>query len=256
MLDAHAPQKPIEDWKDFLYHIFFVAIGLLLAISLEQFVIYVNHRIQVAETRSALAKEREINIRHFAIQSEENDRVIPILQKNLEVLNFLHLHPGAPKSQWPGELRWGGLYPDYDDAAWQTASTGPVFQYMPPVEVRRLNFIYTKLHELNAESEAELKLKYQVYSTFSGQTDAATLSPQSVDKQLALCSELLEAYAFASRTQHTINRFNPDFAPVPKFTANNIFGNLGVTPDERKVITDERTRMYEKDNLNSNTPEQ
>ena len=256
MLDAHAPQKPIEDWKDFLYHIFFVAIGLLLAISLEQLVIYVNHRIQVAETRSALAKEREINIRHFAIQSEENDRVIPILQKNLEVLNFLHLHPGAPKSQWPGELRWGGLYPDYDDAAWQTASTGPVFQYMPPVEVRRLNFIYTKLHELNAESEAELKLKYQVYSTFSGQTDAATLSPQSVDKQLALCSELLEAYAFASRTQHTINRFNPDFAPVPKFTANNIFGNLAVTPEERKVVTDERRRMYEKDELDSSTPEQ
>ena len=127
---------------------------------------------------------------------------------------------------------------------------------MPPIEVRRLTFIYTKLHELNAESDAELKLKYQIYSTFNGQADAATLPPQIVDKQIELCTQLLQAYAYASRTQHTINRFNADFAPAPKFTANNIFGNLAVTPEERKVVTDERRRMYEKDELDSSTPEQ
>jgi hypothetical protein len=40
MLDVHAPHETIHTWKDFAIHIAAIAVGLLLAIGLEQTVEY------------------------------------------------------------------------------------------------------------------------------------------------------------------------------------------------------------------------
>ncbi len=251
MHDAQAPQRPIEDWKDFLYHIFYVSLGLLLAIGLEQAVVYANRTIQIAELRSALAEERAINIQHFAVESEEIDRVVPILKKNLGVLLYLRNHPSLPESKWPAQLQWAAIYPTYNDTAWKTASTSYVFQYMPPVELRRLNYLYGKLQALNDTSNDEMKLKFKIYSTLSEEPDSGHLTPAIVEKQIDLCERLIESYALASRAQYTLHSFNPDFTPIPRSNPAAIFTGLSISPAEKSLLTQERDRMYAKDELDN-----
>lgn len=46
MLDVHAPHQVVHTWKDFLIHIAAIALGLLMAIGLEQVVEYAHHQHQ------------------------------------------------------------------------------------------------------------------------------------------------------------------------------------------------------------------
>jgi hypothetical protein len=46
MHEVHAPHRSIHSWKDFLIHIAAIALGLLMALCLEQIVEYVHHRHQ------------------------------------------------------------------------------------------------------------------------------------------------------------------------------------------------------------------
>jgi hypothetical protein len=46
VLEAHAPHEPIHSWKGFLIHIASIAIGLLLALGLEQTVEALHHAHQ------------------------------------------------------------------------------------------------------------------------------------------------------------------------------------------------------------------
>jgi hypothetical protein len=49
VLEPHAPHEPIHNWKGFLIHIVAIAIGLLLALGLEQTVEAVHHAHQRAD---------------------------------------------------------------------------------------------------------------------------------------------------------------------------------------------------------------
>jgi len=42
MLDVHAPHQTVHTWKDFLIHVAAIAIGLLLALALENLAEYVH----------------------------------------------------------------------------------------------------------------------------------------------------------------------------------------------------------------------
>ena len=56
MLDVHAPHQSTHTWTDFFIHVGTIAVGLLLAIGLEQTVELFHHRHEVAETRRALSQ--------------------------------------------------------------------------------------------------------------------------------------------------------------------------------------------------------
>ena len=52
MLDVQAPHGRIHGWRDFLIHIVAIAIGLLLALGLEQIVQYTHERRELSVARS------------------------------------------------------------------------------------------------------------------------------------------------------------------------------------------------------------
>src|SRR5487761_2568802 len=93
MIEVHAPHESVHTWKDVLIHIGIITVGLLLAIGLEQGVEYFHHRHQVSETREALKAEREVNIHYYASETEEIQRMIPLLRMNLAVYQYLRKHP-------------------------------------------------------------------------------------------------------------------------------------------------------------------
>ncbi len=70
MLEVHPPHEPIHSWNGFLIHIAAIAIGLLLALGLEQTVEAVHHARQRAEIedqiRSVLNADLEINAGNFS----------------------------------------------------------------------------------------------------------------------------------------------------------------------------------------------
>jgi hypothetical protein len=70
MLEVHPPHEPIHTWKGFLIHIVAIAIGLLLALALEQTVEAVHHAHQREEIeeqiRSVLNADLKINAGNFS----------------------------------------------------------------------------------------------------------------------------------------------------------------------------------------------
>lgn len=53
MLDVHAPHEVVHTWKAFFIHIATIAIGLLIAIGLEQTVEFFHHRHQLRRRASS-----------------------------------------------------------------------------------------------------------------------------------------------------------------------------------------------------------
>src|SRR5215472_11514882 len=61
MLDVHAPHDPTHTWTDFFIHIGTIAVGLLLAIGLEQAVEALHHHQQRDELIVAMRAEAQNN---------------------------------------------------------------------------------------------------------------------------------------------------------------------------------------------------
>lgn len=69
MLEVHPPHQPVHTWKDFLIHIGAIAIGLLLALALEQTVEAVHHAHQrekiEEQIRVVLEADVDLNANNF-----------------------------------------------------------------------------------------------------------------------------------------------------------------------------------------------
>jgi len=147
MLDVHPhpAHGAVTTWRDFFIHIVIVAIGLGLAISLQQLVEYLHHRYQVAETRRALAQERAENRRTLAMQTRAWREMVAELQNNLLVFEYLREHPGTPQEKLPGILVWQVRELTFTTAAWDGAREGAVVPLMPREEIENDSDLYNTL---------------------------------------------------------------------------------------------------------------
>ena len=92
MLDVHAPHQTVHTWKDFLIHIAAIAIGLLLALALENLAEYVHERRQLSEARHELALEVEENRRTWASNGTEAARIQQELDADLRLIQAVRSH--------------------------------------------------------------------------------------------------------------------------------------------------------------------
>jgi hypothetical protein len=93
MLEVHAPHEPIRSWKDFLIHIAAIAVGLLLAIGLEQAVEAIQSNHERHQLESDLHAE---GIRNDAI-----------LARDLRLLAIKRADSVALRNQVEARLRGG-----------------------------------------------------------------------------------------------------------------------------------------------------
>ena len=145
MLDVHPAHHAATTWRDFFIHIATIVLGLLIAIGLEQTVEYFHHRIEVKETREALAREREENLKGFADGMAEFNRQTAALENNLLVLHYLQQYPNTPTDKLPGILVWHAHRTNLSDSAWRTAQQSNVTALMPQDEVRHLARVYQRI---------------------------------------------------------------------------------------------------------------
>ncbi len=139
MLDVHAPHESIHTWKSFFIHIAAIAIGLLIAVTLEQSVEYLHHRHQLHQSREALRSELTQDKKIF----EHNIALLQSAEASMEA-NTAFLHsPSMPREQPTTSLNysWELLYAR--SSAWGDAKLDGTLSMMPAEERDLLDRIYS-----------------------------------------------------------------------------------------------------------------
>jgi hypothetical protein len=214
MLDVHPVHGPVTGWRDFFTHILIIAIGLCLAIALQETVEYLHHRYELAETRRALQLEREENRKTLAQQTVVWRWGVAELQNNLLVLEYLQQHPGTPQEKLPGVLMWefGGL--GYSTGAWDAARQSGVVALMPREEIEQYNDLYAFLQRVfdlvveTARAVIEAQ-RYTLLDSDPSHLNAAQIAAEIELTQAALNKQLLYGIVMGNLVESY-----PDFPPT------------------------------------------
>jgi hypothetical protein len=113
MLDVHASHGSVHSWKDFFIHLGTIAIGLLIAIGLEQSVEALHHRRQAREMALKLHQESTDNLEVVAYDLKGCDQLLSVIAANVESLKLL----GS----------------EHSDASWSPVALAPI-RFFVPVE--------------------------------------------------------------------------------------------------------------------------
>ncbi|HEV2576891.1 MAG TPA: hypothetical protein VGU25_06750 [Acidobacteriaceae bacterium] len=231
MIDIHTPDQRTHTWTDFFIHIATIAVGLLLAIGLEQGVEYIHHRRQVSETRQALRIERETNRQAYAQVVKEFRRQNAALLNNLLVLHLLQQHPGAPAEQLPGILVWHAIRVTFAESAWKTAEQSSVTALMPQDEVRRYALLYERIENANRNFDAVWPAIIRARLYGLEDPDPSHLSPAQIAQELDdTRAALVQLYTQAAALVQLVTAEN-DFGPG--LTKEELNSDMRVTEIEQ-----------------------
>jgi hypothetical protein len=233
MLDVHAPHGAVRTWKDFFIHIAAIAVGLLIAIGLEQSVEYFHHRHQVAEIRRSLAEERRINEVMFTSACNEFRRYAPILLGSLQTLTYLRTHPGAPPSQWPGRFSFYILIVHFQDSAWKIALQSAALAYMPRAEVRAYSDMYALLAAVSDHSVEEFHAVIRAKSFMIQITDPSSFNSEQNIQAYALISDVVTSLYLMGVGERSVGRTYSDFHGAP--TDMELYGLIPPAPAKQDL---------------------
>lgn len=138
MLDVHTLSKKIHGLKDFLLHILTITVGLLIALSLENFVETRHHRDLVHQADAALHTEIEANTKTAAVIREQIKSTLEKLDGDLATLTRLRNEPDTQHDA----LKFEFNIRSFDDAAWKTSQAAGTFVYMPYEDTSEFASIY------------------------------------------------------------------------------------------------------------------
>ena len=138
-MEIHAPEKPIHSRREFLFHMFTVVLGILIALAMEGAVEWLHHRTLVREARENITTEVRKN-------KETVDKAIPEIRKREADLNhIIDLMHRAEKDRkvFKGQtMSFGVQLHDLYSTAWQTATTSGAVTYMKYDELIRYTDVY------------------------------------------------------------------------------------------------------------------
>jgi hypothetical protein len=252
MLDVHAPHEGVRTWKDFSIHIAAIAVGLLIAIGLEQTVEHFHHRSQVAETREALRIEREQNHLRLADQIAEFRVRVPIVQTNLAVFHFLRQHPDSAEKDLPGKVSWHNSAAPFIDYVWQTAEQTGVTSFMNQGEVRRNSELYRRLKICNDDYSAFRAANTEARAYTVDDANLSHLSPIEIEEQIRLTRIMLNRlYRYGSDLRN-LSIANPDFVPAP--SVEEIGSIVHESAQERRDMEENMKRLHGLDDLPDSFP--
>jgi len=203
-MEIHAPERPIDSFKDFALHIAIVTCGILIALGLEGLREFVHNRHLVRETRESVRFEMEVNLDHG---TDEFPRVavyntqLKSLIKDLPTLAAQHpeqvnqrldqiVNPGYffLSNSWQSALSTGAL---------EHMSTAEVSAYGGAAEVIK---IYSDLQHDAEANEARAKAFFTAHPR---------LTPDQLEEgteRLLLFSRAEEALSFVGpQLKHSLD---------------------------------------------------
>jgi hypothetical protein len=139
-MEIHTPDKPIHSKKEFMFHMFTVVLGILIALALDGIVTWAHHRVLVREARENIAAEIRKNKATIDGALPEMSKRQAELRHTIDVMHQLEMNRAAVKS---ATLNFNVANHDLYSTAWQTAATSGAVTYMSYDELRRYTEVYT-----------------------------------------------------------------------------------------------------------------
>lgn len=137
-MEIHPSQGPIHSFKDFLFHLLTVVIGILIALSLEGLLDWHHHRMLLQEARSNLASEIRENRKRVTKGLASAPDAESRLKATIEAIDSYRKNHDDRASK----LDWSfGLFP-LNATAWSTAASTGAVSYMDYSEVQDYTRVY------------------------------------------------------------------------------------------------------------------
>ena len=184
MLDVHAPHEVVHTWKDFFIHIATIAIGLLIAIGLEQTVEFFHHRHQLREAREQLSVELDNN-RQLLQKNLDRVRAIQTqLDRNMTVIREYQ----SSHTPMNGRLDYSHNFFRPRDAAWLSVKQNGTLSLMPYDEMEDHNYMYELLGDL-MDSVIGFTSPIEIAAAIARRSPDGNLTPQDIEALITATSE-------------------------------------------------------------------
>ena len=182
-----------------MIHIAAITIGLLIAIGLEQMVIYFHHRHQLQEARRELAVELESNRRVVGINLEATRKVMADLDADMALLRAAQTSPASQSPEPIGSKLVYGLGNFYwpKDATWQAVKQNGSLGLMAHDELHYYVYIYEDI-AIVMEELTELGARMEVASAIARRSPDGNLTPRDIEELITATSEAQAKLAYST----------------------------------------------------------
>jgi hypothetical protein len=184
MLDVHPPHQAVHTWKDFFIHIATIAVGLLIAIGLEQTVEYFHHRHLLHQARENIREELTENLAILKEDRKYLESNRRTLIQNLATLSDVKIHPKQPHP--PIVFPWQWNSPSY--AAWQTAKDTGTLALMPYDQAQNLSMLYRQQDLVTDKAIVYVTDTNSAAVPLKIHQDVSQLSPELLDEMIHGCA--------------------------------------------------------------------
>jgi hypothetical protein len=138
-MEIHSPDKPIHSKKEFLFHMFTVVLGILIALAMEGGVEWFHHRALVREARENILAEVRKNKETVDESVQEIHKQEADLSHIIDLMHKIESDRTAIKNQ---SMHFGVTMHDLYSTAWQTATNSGAVTYMKYDELIRYTDLY------------------------------------------------------------------------------------------------------------------
>jgi hypothetical protein len=137
-MEIHTPDKPIHSKKEFMFHMFTVVLGILIALALDGLVTWAHHKMLVREARARIATE----LRH---NQETVAKALPEIKARGQQLQ--HIVSAIDELEKTHKIKNQRLEFDFSSyelysTAWKTASVSGAVTYMDYEELKNYTDAY------------------------------------------------------------------------------------------------------------------
>jgi hypothetical protein len=192
MIDIHAPHESVHTWTDFFIHIGTIAVGLLLAIGLEQSVEMIHHHHQSLAARQSLHDQSIANralTQHDLSVIAECRRLI---RKNMDVLDATQPQSPLSETSFTPFLVWT-YTPSPENNAWLGLRDTGGLELLPP----QLAQAYGKVEFMRSiavsSNELIITRRQEVQAILHLHNSPAKLTPDEREQLLIAFSKLDQA---------------------------------------------------------------
>jgi hypothetical protein len=199
MLDVHPAHHAASTWRDFFIHIATIALGLLLAVGLEQSVEALHHRHVLHQLREDLREEDEKALRDNAEVFQTNTALIAWMDQRMALLqDAIRQHKPVPYLPMPK----AALHTFTNDPVWQAAKASNLIEVMPQQDIKAYSEIDSLLDDLRhrvASDESPARL-----SSVERQFIVSPRSPE-LDFSSATHADLVEELRVLALARHNLS---------------------------------------------------
>jgi len=194
MIEVHPPHEDVHTWRQFCIHIAAITIGLLIAIGLEQTVVYFHHRHQLQEARRELAVELESNRRVVDMNLEATRKTMADLDADMALLRAPQISPSDIRTKLVYGL--GNIYWP-KDGTWQAVKQNGSLALMAHDELHYYVYIYEDI-AIIMEQLSELGAKMELPSAIARRSPDGNLTPRDIEELITATSEAQGKLAYST----------------------------------------------------------